>query len=222
AGRLDDVLPTDRGPISVAFLPDLRGVDLRLTARGVGADEAREWLDRVEEALAPVVGPYRFEAASGDIVEAVSTALAAAGRMMATAESCTGGLVAQRMTGRPGSSRIFRGGVVAYADDVKTALLGVDPDDLRREGAVSAAVARGMALGACRVFDAEAGVGITGIAGPEGGSADKPVGLVWYAVALDGRVEARRRIFPGDRTAVRERSAQAALALLLGCLEGTP
>lgn len=215
AGRLDDVLPGDTGPVSVAFLPDVRGVDLRLTARGVGAGEAQEWLDRVEAAIAPVVEPYRFDAPSGDLVEAVSRELETSGRMLATAESCTGGLVAKRMTDRPGSSRVFRGGVVAYDDAVKVGLLDVDADVLGSEGAVSGEVARQMALGVARALEVEAGIGITGIAGPGGGTEEKPVGLVWYAAALDGRVEAVRRVFPGDRGAVRERSAQAALALLL-------
>lgn len=215
AGRLDDVLPGDTGPVSVAFLPDVRGVDLRLTARGVGAGEAQEWLDRVEAAIAPVVEPYRFDAPSGDLVEAVSRELEASRRMLATAESCTGGLVAKRMTDRSGSSRVFRGGVVAYDDAVKVGLLGVDAEVLGSEGAVSGEVARQMALGVARALEVEAGIGITGIAGPGGGTEEKPVGLVWYAAALDGRVEAVRRVFPGDRGAVRERSAQAALALLL-------
>lgn len=218
AGRLDDALPGDTGPVSVAFLPDLRGVDLRLTARGVDADEAREWLDRVERAISPVVERYRFEAESGDIVEAVSRELEASGRMLATAESCTGGLVAKRMTDRPGSSRVFRGGVVAYDDTVKRELLGVDAGVLEREGAVSEAVARQMAAGVARALGAAAGIGITGVAGPGGGTEEKPVGLVWYAVAVEGRVEAAHRVFPGDREAVRERSTQATLALLLGRL----
>ncbi|HSR42870.1 MAG TPA: nicotinamide-nucleotide amidohydrolase family protein, partial [Longimicrobiales bacterium] len=219
AGRLDDVLPDDTGPVSLAFLPDIRGVDLRLTARGVGPAEAREWLDRVEEALSPVVDRYRFRAESGDIVEAVSRELERTGRMLATAESCTGGLVAKRMTDRPGASRVFRGAVVAYDDAVKVGVLGVGSDVLERHGAVSREVAEALAEGVARALRADAGIGITGVAGPGGGSAEKPVGLVWYAVALDGDVEARHRVFPGDRDGIRERSAQAALALLLRRLE---
>jgi len=219
AGRLDDVLPDDMGPVSLAFLPDLGGVDLRLTARGVEEVEAREWLDRLEAAMSSVVGPFRFEAETGDLVEAVSRALDVAGLAMATAESCTGGLLAKRMTDHPGSSRVFRGGVVAYANRIKVDLLGVDEAELEREGAVSELVARQMALGVGRVLDAPVGVGITGIAGPSGGSADKPVGLVWYAVSVRGRVEARMAVFGPDRVGIRERSAQAALAEVLHRLE---
>jgi nicotinamide-nucleotide amidase len=220
AGRLESSLPEDMGPVSLAYLPDLRGVDLRLTARGVGDAEAREWLDRVEAALAPVVGPYRFEAETGDLVETVSRALEDAELFMVTAESCTGGLVAKRMTDRPGSSRVFRGGIVAYSNQVKVDVLGVDAAVLEREGAVSEPVARQMALGACRVLDAPVGVGITGIAGPTGGSDEKPVGLVWYAVSIRGHVEARSQLFGPDREGIRERSAQAVLVDVLRRLEG--
>jgi nicotinamide-nucleotide amidase len=219
AGRLEDALPGDMGPVSLAFLPDPRGVDLRLTARGVDEAQAREWLDRVEAALSPVVVPFRFEAETGDLVEAVSRALEDADLVMAAAESCTGGLVAKRMTDRPGSSRVFRGGIVAYANQIKIDVLGVDAATLESEGAVSEPVARQMALGACRVLDAPVGVGITGIAGPEGGSDEKPVGLVWYAVSVRGRVEARSQVFGPDREGIRERSAQAVLADLLRRLE---
>jgi nicotinamide-nucleotide amidase len=221
AGRLEDALPGDMGPVSLAFLPDLRGVDLRLTARGVDEARAREWLDRVEAALSPVVGPFRFEAETGDLVEAVSRALEDVDLVMAAAESCTGGLVAKRMTDRPGSSRVFRGGIVAYANQVKVDVLGVDAATLESEGAVSEPVARQMALGVCRALDAPVGVGVTGIAGPEGGSDEKPVGLVWYAVSIRGRVEARSQVFGPDREGIRERSAQAVLADLLRRLEAT-
>lgn len=218
--RVQAALPDDTGPVRVAFLPRSTGVDLRLTVRGVrDPAEAARHLDRVEEALSDLLEPYRYEAErSGDLVEAVSAALVAAGHLLATAESCTGGLVAKRMTDHAGSSAVFAGGVVAYADPVKESLLGVDPAVIRREGAVSEPVARQMAVGAARALGVECGIGITGVAGPGGGTAEKPVGLVWYAAVVRDRVEARRTVFPGDREAVRERSAQAALALLLRLL----
>ena len=104
--------------------------------------------------------------------------------------------------------------MVAYADEAKRAQLDVSGDLLARHGAVSEEVARAMAEGVARSFGADAGLAVTGVAGPGGGSAEKPVGTVWYAVRLDGRTEVRRSIFPGARRAVRERSAQAVLALL--------
>ncbi len=215
AELVEPALPEDMGPVTLAFLPDLRGVDLRLTARGVAEGEAKAWLARVEQALDPFLGRWRFEAPSGDAAEALNDALARAGKRVAVAESCTGGLVAKRITDPPGSSRVFAGGVVAYANEVKTALLGVSEEDLALEGAVSETVARGMALGVAERFGVEAGIGVTGIAGPGGGTPDKPVGTVWIAVALDGEVRTHRLSLVGDRGAIRERAAQEALAELL-------
>lgn len=215
AELVEPALPEDMGPVTLAFLPDLRGVDMRLTARGVPQDEANAWLARIEQALDPVLARWRFEAASGDAAEALNDALARAGKRVAVAESCTGGLVAKRMTDPPGSSRVFVGGVVAYANEVKTAQLGVSKEDIAREGAVSETVARGMALGVAERFGVEAGIGVTGIAGPGGGTPEKPVGSVWLAVALDGEVRTHRLSLMGDRVAIRERAAQEALARLL-------
>ena len=215
AELVEPALPEEMGPVTLAFLPDLRGVDMRLTARGVPQDEANSWLARIEQALDPVLARWRFEAASGDVAEALNDALARAGKRVAVAESCTGGLVAKRMTDPPGSSRVFVGGVVAYANEVKTAQLGVSKEDIAREGAVSETVARGMALGVAERFGVEAGIGVTGIAGPGGGTPEKPVGSVWLAVALDGEVRTHRLSLMGDRGAIRERAAQEALASLL-------
>ncbi len=213
-----DRLPDDMGPVSLAFLPDLRGVDLRLTARGVSASEATDWLGRVERALEPVVRKWRFEAKSGDLVEALTGALLRAGKKVAVAESCTGGLVAQRITERAGSSEVFVGGVVAYDDAVKVAQLGVSRDDLERHGAVSEPVARQLATGVAERLGASAGIGVTGVAGPGGGTPDKPVGTVFLSVALGETVETRLVRFVGDRQAIRERAAQAALAQLFRLL----
>lgn len=218
--RIDPVLPEDMGPVRLAFLPDRRGVDIRLTAVGVEEGEAERWFARVEEALGPVVGPWRFEARDGDLVEALTDALLESGRTVSTAESCTGGLVAKRLTDRAGASHVFLGGVVAYADAAKTELLGVPPAVLAEHGAVSEAVARALAEGASARFGSDAAVGITGVAGPDGGTEDKPVGTVWYAATLAGRTVARCERFPGDREDVRDRSAQAAMTLLLRMLEG--
>jgi PncC family amidohydrolase len=153
-------------------------------------------------------------------VEAVAELLVSRRLTLATGESCTGGLLAKRLTDRPGSSAWFRGGVVAYADEVKTRLLGVDAAEIVRHGAVSEPVARGLAEGARRGLGADCGIGITGVAGPEGGTEAKPVGTVWFAAATPQATEARQQRFPGDREAVRVRSAQAALALLHRLLLG--
>ena len=170
--------------------------------------------------MEPVLRPYRYLAESGDIVECIAEEMTSSGRTLAVAESCTGGLMARRITELAGSSEYFLGGVVTYADEAKRAHLGVSRDVLAGKGAVSEEVARAMVEGVARAFGADAGLAVTGVAGPGGGSAEKPVGTVWYAVHLDGRTQARRSVFPGARGAVRERSAQAALALLYRMLRG--
>jgi nicotinamide-nucleotide amidase len=214
AELIEAVLPRDRGPVTLAYLPDVRGVDLRFSVRGVSTAEAESWLARMESVVAPAVAPWRFEAESGDIVEALTSALLQAGKHVAVAESCTGGLIAKRITDRPGASEVFLGGVIAYANEVKIAQLGVTAQDLARHGAVSEPVARQMARGVADRFGAAAGIAVTGIAGPGGGTPDKPVGTVWRAISLDGEVEARVLTFVGDREAIRERAAQEALAAL--------
>jgi nicotinamide-nucleotide amidase len=137
------------------------------------------------------------------------------GRRLATAESCTAGLLAARLTERPGSSAYVAGGVVAYADEAKVELLGVDPRLIEEHGAVSEPVANAMAEGALRRFDADTAVAITGIAGPDGGSEEKPVGTVCWRVQLaDGRSIARTLRLPGDRADIRDRSTTVAMHLL--------
>jgi nicotinamide-nucleotide amidase len=138
-----------------------------------------------------------------------------AGRRIATAESCTAGLLAARLTDRPGSSDYVMGGVVSYANDAKAQLLGVDPALIEANGAVSEPVAEAMAAGALQRFGADTAVAITGIAGPDGGTAEKPVGTVSFTVKLaDGRMVTRTLLLPGNRSDVRERSTTVAMHLL--------
>ena len=138
-----------------------------------------------------------------------------AGRTIATAESCTSGLLAARLTERPGSSAYVAGGVVAYANEAKVELLGVDPGLIERHGAVSEPVADAMAEGALRRFEANTAVAITGIAGPDGGTAEKPVGTVcWSVKVADGPGLTRTLRLPGDRADIRERSTTVAMHLL--------
>jgi len=137
------------------------------------------------------------------------------GRRIATAESCTGGLLAARLTERPGSSAYLAGGLVAYANEAKTELLGVDAALIQAHGAVSEPVAEAMAAGALHRFKADTAVAITGVAGPDGGTADKPVGTVCFTVALaDGGSSTRTLRLPGNRADVRERSTTVAMHLL--------
>tara|TARA_Y100000780_G_scaffold85193_1_gene77224 strand:+ start:861 stop:2135 length:1275 start_codon:yes stop_codon:yes gene_type:complete len=204
--------------VSLAYLPDLRGVDLRITSRSVSTEEAKASLDRAEEELDTQIARWRYHTISGDIVESVSDALRDLGLMLAVAESCTGGLVTKRLTDHPGASTSFVGGVIAYDDSVKISALDVSQQDLSRFGAVSEVVAIQMALGASKRLGSDVGLAVTGVAGPGGGTKEKPVGRVWFAVVLNGEERTCSVDFPGDRDAVRERAAQAALAMLLRIL----
>jgi nicotinamide-nucleotide amidase len=218
--QIAERLPDGPAPLGLAFLPKVHGVALRLTGVGMSEEEAEDRFDEMERSLAPVLDPWSFEAEDGDLAAAVSQALRRSGSRLAVAESCTGGLIAKRLVDVPGASDVLVGAVVAYSDEVKRELLAVPPRVLEEQGAVSEAVARQMAVGVAKALGAEAGIGITGVAGPGGGTDEKPVGTVWYAAAAQGRVVAQVQRFAGDREGIRERSAQAALFLLLRLLDG--
>lgn len=145
------------------------------------------------------------------LVEKLSKILLARGWRMATAESCTGGWIAKCCTDRPGSSAWFDRGFVSYSDRAKQELLGVEPGTLRAHGAVSEAVALQMAEGALQRAAVEAAVAVTGVAGPDGGSIEKPVGTVWFAWATESQSQAECLRFDGDRDAVRRQTVQRAL-----------
>jgi nicotinamide-nucleotide amidase len=170
--------------------------------------------DAVTAELRSSLDRYLFSEDERSIAEIVLDLARERGVTLATAESCTGGLVAGRLTSVPGSSEVFRGGVVAYANDVKERELDVEPSVLEAHGAVSAETAKAMAEGARSRLGADVAVSVTGVAGPDGGTDEKPVGLVYlHASGPDGE-EARRIDFPGDRDMVRGRAAAAALHLV--------
>lgn len=151
-----------------------------------------------------------------ELAERLQGVCVARGLTVATAESCTGGLVAHLLTEVPGSSGYFRGGVVAYADIVKREQLGVPADTLAAHGAVSAQVALAMAESVRERLATDLGVGVTGVAGPDGGSDAKPVGLVYVAVAgVDGPPDVRRFLWQGDRSANKSSTAAAAISMLI-------
>lgn len=176
-----------------------------------GADER---LDEMEREVRELLGERVYGSGEASLEEVVGRLLADRGMTVATAESCTGGLLAKRLTDVPGSSLWFKGGVVAYTADSKMFLLGVDPAHIQQEGEVSEAVARDLAVGARRRFGTEIGVGITGIAGPDGGSEDKPVGTVHVAVASPTEIVHRGFVFPGGRGLVRRLSTSMAMDML--------
>lgn len=156
------------------------------------------------------------------LVERLGDRLVRRGLRLAVAESCTGGLVAARLTDPPGASRFLEAGLVTYSDEAKESILGVTREMLATHGAVSEAVAREMLQGVRDRTGAEAAIAITGIAGPTGGTAEKPVGTVWIGAAVEAAVEVRRFHFDGDRTAIREAAGRTALELLGALLDDGP
>ncbi len=201
-------------PARLAYVPGLEGVDLRLSVWHVGAAEADAALARAAERIESIVGEHLYGEDDADLAAVVLEGLRRQGARLAVAESCTGGLIGARLTAVPGASEVFLGGVVCYSDASKIGAVGVDPSLLRSQGAVSEAVAAAMALGVRDRFEADAAVAVTGIAGPGGGTADKPVGTVWISALVGDRRRTVRRWLPGGRAEVRARSAQAGLDLL--------
>jgi nicotinamide-nucleotide amidase len=175
---------------------------------------AEERAAAVEASLVEALSPYVFARDSRPVEELVLSQCRESGWSLATAESCTGGLVAARLTSVPGSSDVFVGSVVAYADAVKEEELGVGRELLERHGAVSAEAAEAMTAGARERLGADVGVAVTGIAGPGGGTAEKPVGLVYIHAAAPAGDKALELQLPGDREAIRSRATAAALHLV--------
>jgi nicotinamide-nucleotide amidase len=200
--------------LPLAYLPGWEGVDLRVTAAEMPAAEAQRRLDEATLRLREHAGKYIYGVDAADLAAVVLDLCRERSLTIATAESCTGGLIGARLTAIPGSSDVFVGGVVAYSNAVKESLLDVPAELIQRKGAVSEEVARAMAAGARSRLDADVGIGITGIAGPGGGSAEKPVGTVWIAAQIGEDVRSYGRVYIGDRGEVRSRSAQAALELV--------
>lgn len=199
--------------LAPAFLPGIEGVDVRLTVRDAKSDAAIAHLERAVAKLREAIGRYVYGEGSTDLAAVVLEICRAEGIRVAVAESCTGGLLGERITAVPGSSDVFLGGVLAYDNSVKIGMLGVNDELLALSGAVSEEVAMAMARGVRDRLNADVGIAITGIAGPGGGTPEKPVGTVW--IAIDGRVSGARGLrLIGDRGEIRHRAAQAALDFL--------
>ncbi len=203
------------------ILASLGLVDLHISVRGRGGRQARLRLGLLRSRALRLVGRFCFGRDSDTLESVLGERLQSLGWRLAAAESCTGGLLGERLTSVPGASRYFLGSVVAYDNAVKTGVLGVPEPLLRRHGAVSAECAEAMALGVKRLTGAEASVAVTGIAGPGGGTRAKPVGVVYLALSLPGlrRPRVRRFLFPGTREVVRERAAAEACHRLLSLID---
>ena len=209
-GAIED----DIAPLTLAYLPSVDGVDLRVTAWTIPEAEAERRLAATVAMLRERAAEHCYGEDGTDLAGVVLQQLRSRKTRLAVAESCTGGLLGGRITAIPGSSEVFAGGIVAYDDAVKRGMLDVSAALLKPHGAVSEEVVRAMVAGALRRFGVGAGLAVTGIAGPSGGTPEKPVGTVWLAAAFGQETSALKRIFPGDRAEIRARAAQAALDLL--------
>lgn len=203
----------------LAYLPGWEGVDLRLSVWDEPAERAARLLADAESAIRAKVGIWIYGSDDDDLADLVLKAMRREGMKLAVAESCTGGMLGMRVTAVPGSSDVVDGGIIAYANAVKVRELGVQESTLMAHGAVSEETAREMAAGVRARFGVDIGVSITGIAGPGGGTPEKPVGTFCVAVDVRGALRSVRTSSVGDRHEVRQRSAQAALNLIRRALE---
>jgi nicotinamide-nucleotide amidase len=212
----DEIDSMGGGPLgaTLAYLPSIAGVDLRLTVRDVPANDAERQLTGAAKRLRERVGESIYGEADDDLASIVLDLCRKHGLTIGLAESCTGGLLGARLTAIAGSSDVVQGGVISYANSVKTELLGVDDSLIERHGAVSEEVARAMSAGARTAAKASIGLAITGVAGPGGGTEEKPVGTVWIAVDIEGDTQTRLLRMWGDRDEIRQRSAQWTMELL--------
>ena len=220
--NLDELLGdvASDGDVVLGFRTSFPDNFLRPLARGATAEEADAKLARVVATIRERLGPMVYGEGEQTLEDVVGVRLRNAGRTLAVAESCTGGLLAERITSVAGASDYFLGGVVAYANEAKVALLGVGEEVLAEHGAVSAAVACAMAEGVRERFGADFGVATTGISGPGGGTADKPVGTVWIGVSQEGSVHAESFLFPFERERHRQVTTQVALDWIRRALLG--
>ncbi len=207
-------------PIETTILATPGQVELHLTLRSADAEAARQSLADASKELVRALGDTVFTTDGRPLHHYVGDMLRERGLVIAVAESCTGGLLLERLTDIPGSSEYVSGGIVAYTNELKTTLLGVDPALIERHGAVSEAVAAAMAEGIAERTGAPVSVAITGVAGPGGGSPAKPVGTVVIAVLVAGKpILVRTHSFPGGRDLVRFQATQAALDTLRRLLQ---
>jgi nicotinamide-nucleotide amidase len=199
---------------STTILASLGSIEVHLRARAASEDEAEDLLSKLGDKIELALGDHVYSTRGEDLEEIVGMYLVMRQKTLAVAESCTGGLLAERLTRVSGSSNYFLGGVVCYSYELKTKLAGVPAALLEAHGAVSKPVAQALAEGVRARTGASIGVGITGIAGPSGGSAEKPVGLVCVALADEGGTQVREFRFPGPRERVRHWASQMALEMI--------
>ena len=206
----------------IAFLPHYAGLDVRLSVQARNADDAGARISAAEKIVLEKAGEFVFGFDDDTLDSVIGRLLRDQHATLAVAESCTGGMVSNRITNVPGSSTYFDRGLITYSNTAKVQLLGVSEAVLREHGAVSAQTARAMAEGVRRVSKTTHGLATTGIAGPDGATAKKPVGLVWVALATPKETMAKKYIYTQDRLVNKERFSQVALHLLYQHLKKTP
>lgn len=200
------ISPMDISPlVNLAWLPQTGRVDLRLYG------EDQELVLQAEQIVRRRLGSLIWGSDEDTPALVLYSALKERGMSIAVVESCTGGLIQNYLTEVGGISEVFRGGMTSYHNELKVTIAGVNPDTLDHEGAVSEAVARQMAMGVQKAFSSDVSIAVTGIAGPTGGSPDKPVGLVWFAYCVHEAVFSEHLVFNGDRNSIRHKAAEAAI-----------
>ena len=217
-GNLDELLEGNK----MAFLPNQFGVRMRLTVEGETEETAQNKLDEIEQKIRALVGRYIYGKEEDTLEEVISRLLIDRGLKIAIAESCTGGLISNRITNISGSSTFFERGVITYSNAAKVEILHVDEDTIQKNGAVSLEVVRQMAEGVRAVSGSDIGIGVTGILGPTGATESKPVGLVFIGVCDDKICAAKEFRFGDDRLLNKDRASQAALEMLRRNLLGIP
>lgn len=220
AKAVEDLLTSQLNP-TIAPLAGHGEVLLRISAKSVTWDEAGRQIEALERVVRDRLGQWVYGADDESLEHVVVRILVERGLSLATAESCTGGLISSRLTDVPGSSRCFAGGIVCYSNEAKTGLLGVNEEVLRQHGAVSAEVAELIARGARERLGTDIGISATGIAGPTGATEGKPVGLTFVGIVHGGGAEVEKHLFAGDRYDNRFRTSQAALDLIRRHLLGS-
>lgn len=204
--------------IRLAYLPSLGHVKLRLTGFGNSKEELEKAVEDQIDALMPLIQKYVYGFNSETLETAIAKLLKAEKKTLALAESCSGGYVSHLVTSVPGSSAYFQGGIIPYHNQFKNEILGVSNESLSKFGAVSEETVREMAIGVRKLFNSDFGLSVSGIAGPDGGSDEKPVGTVWVACAMQGRVETKKFQLTQDRMLNIQLTGIAVLNMLRICI----
>lgn len=202
------------GEVEIAYLPGYYGARIRLTAEGTDDSEVKERLDRAAAIFNNKIEKYSYSTNGESMSEVIGNLMREKGLTLSISESCTGGLIQDHITDVPGSSDYYIGGVVSYSDDIKIKILGVNSESIKRFGAVSSEVAEEMAEGIREKMGSDIGLSVTGIAGPKGGTKEKPVGLVYIGYSDKKTATSNKYLFGSDRLINKKRSAGMALGML--------